>query len=325
MDTVEGTSEAAANDTQTEEELVDVSHPEVEGQGGGEQQASSTPNHGDQVEAGSYFAEGKGRREQTKHHHKIIPFKTVFHTPPSILLGLNYLDFSCRKNIRTKLYADEISRDYFHIHGQSWASTIVYGLGCDWMALPENVLRDRHIEIGSFNTLEDHGWREYRLETTKQVKFDRAYGGIPTVAVWLNSIDMNNWRNQRVHVTATDITPEGFTLNIKTWGNSILHSAGASWFAYDPNMEPHPRIQVGEFFGKEHGATGVIRFTPGVFGNEPPRNVMVVLNKIDVYCWKNMRIRADSEHITSQGMVWRISTWNNSHIYGAGGVVIAMN
>jgi len=65
------------------------------------------------------------------------------------------------------------------------------------------------------------------------VKFKRAFYGPPRVYVALSKLDMGDAKANlhRVEVGAKDITAEGFDLYFRTWSQSLLFNATATWIA----------------------------------------------------------------------------------------------
>ncbi|UJR18148.1 hypothetical protein I4U23_005048 [Adineta vaga] len=66
----------------------------------------------------------------------------------------------------------------------------------------------------------------------RAVLFQRPFQQTPSlVHVALASIDIQSHdRNVRLRVSAESITPYGFNLRFRSWGDSVTHDATASWF-----------------------------------------------------------------------------------------------
>jgi len=54
----------------------------------------------------------------------------------------------------------------------------------------------------------------------------------PEVAVALAQFDILRGANLRLEAKATDATVDGFTIQIKTWGDTCVWSAGVQWIAH---------------------------------------------------------------------------------------------
>ena len=69
-------------------------------------------------------------------------------------------------------------------------------------------------------------------EFDSAIIFDRPFRRTPTIAVALQRMDVINKANTRILVKTSAVTTTGFTLTLRTWGNTQIWSAGASWIAY---------------------------------------------------------------------------------------------
>lgn len=69
------------------------------------------------------------------------------------------------------------------------------------------------------------GPRESRLPVT----FDEPYAAPPSVQVALSMWDNDHKQNQRMDISAENITELGFDLVFKTWGDSRVARVRASW------------------------------------------------------------------------------------------------
>jgi hypothetical protein len=72
-----------------------------------------------------------------------------------------------------------------------------------------------------------HGPREMR----RAVRFTEAFTGVPVVHVSLSMWDMDQKTNQRADISAEVISPEGFEIVFKTWGDTRVARVRADWMA----------------------------------------------------------------------------------------------
>jgi|GEM_PF-1529069 len=65
------------------------------------------------------------------------------------------------------------------------------------------------------------------------VAFDKGFTAPPKVHVFLSGVDAkgDETGTVRVHVSASKVTKTGFTLRVKTWGESFVGSAWGTWMA----------------------------------------------------------------------------------------------
>ena len=57
------------------------------------------------------------------------------------------------------------------------------------------------------------------------------HSGVPVVQVSLSMWDMDQKTNQRADISAETITPEGFEIVFKTWGDTRVARVRADWLA----------------------------------------------------------------------------------------------
>jgi len=63
------------------------------------------------------------------------------------------------------------------------------------------------------------------------VLFKKRFSSEPLVSVGMTGIDASQDQNQRYHLLAENITPQGFDLVFITWGDTKIARACASWTA----------------------------------------------------------------------------------------------
>ncbi len=71
------------------------------------------------------------------------------------------------------------------------------------------------------------GPREFRFEE----KFSEPYVSAPIIHISMSMWDSDHKTNQRVDISADEITETGFTIVFKTWGDSRVARVRASWTA----------------------------------------------------------------------------------------------
>lgn len=88
-----------------------------------------------------------------------------------------------------------------------------------------------------FSDFEDDGpmWtgtgaREHR----EAVTFSEVFRDVPAVHVHLSMWDMDQKSNQRADISAEKVTPEGFQIVFKTWGDTRVARVRANWLAIGP-------------------------------------------------------------------------------------------
>ena len=88
-----------------------------------------------------------------------------------------------------------------------------------------------------FSDYEDGGamWTGHgRRELRKHCAFSQPYAAAPSEQVTLSMWDMDQKSNQRADLTAENITPTGFDLVFRTWGDTRVARVRAGWLAIGP-------------------------------------------------------------------------------------------
>lgn len=72
-----------------------------------------------------------------------------------------------------------------------------------------------------------------RLEV-QRVHFDESFVEPPVVHVALSMWDIDRNANQRADIQAAHVTPQGFELQFRTWGDTRVARVRANWLAIGP-------------------------------------------------------------------------------------------
>jgi len=247
-----------------------------------------------------------------------VHFARGYVAPPRLPLGLNFLDIDHKTNIRVKAFTSDISQNNFNVHVNSWGDTELYTGGVSWLELAPGNLE---YQSGQFSTEEDHPWSQPQEETSRRINFDRPFVTPPRVVVFLNQLDMSNEHNWRIKTEATDVDESGFTINIGTWGDSILFSATAGWIAYPedrkyvlsgsanitdirPWEQPQPE-------NSKH-----VSFAGVEFWKAP--SVFMAINGFDIDHSDNLRLKVYADDVSPEGMTWHADSWADTVLYSAG-------
>lgn len=71
-------------------------------------------------------------------------------------------------------------------------------------------------------------------ESRHIITFDESYAAPPTVIASISLWDMDHRSNSRAHIVSENITPTGFDLVFRTWGDSHVARIRADWLAIGP-------------------------------------------------------------------------------------------
>ncbi|MEZ5778288.1 MAG: H-type lectin domain-containing protein [Paracoccaceae bacterium] len=96
------------------------------------------------------------------------------------------------------------------------------------------------VEQGSsllFSDYKDGGvmWTgEGPRELRRPIAFAEHYSAAPAVHVSISLWDMDQKSNQRADITAEKVTPKGFEIVFRTWGDTRVARIRADWLAVGP-------------------------------------------------------------------------------------------
>ncbi|GJE84074.1 H-type lectin domain-containing protein [Phanerochaete sordida] len=251
-----------------------------------------------------------------------LRFKSPSCYPRAVLLGLNELDIDLLR-LRTELCS--VADDRAFVNMTVWPEVQHFGSGCSWLSIPPS---DRDFQFGSYNTGEDRPSDTSQQSTSRRITFERRYIVQPKVTVWLTAVNCGPDKNPRVRVWADDITREGFTIHVDTWGDTDLWSAGASWLAHSGVRTD---VRSGTFQIQDVRLSGTPdsktrgRVSWGAPRMEKPPRVFAALNMLEFEAGKYCRLSLYTSDVTTTGMSWNLDTWLDTVCYQAGGTFFAFD
>lgn len=116
--------------------------------------------------------------------------------------------------------------------------------------MPKIDARFLNVEQGSkvlFSDFENDGpmWSGHGPRATRMpVRFSQKFRIAPVVQVSMTMWDMDKMTNPRADISAERITPDGFEIVFKTWGDTRVARVRASWFA----LGEHPHEDDWELY-----------------------------------------------------------------------------
>ncbi|KAG8999881.1 hypothetical protein FRB90_011923 [Tulasnella sp. 427] len=162
-----------------------------------------------------------------------IHFERPYSTPPNVVVWLKSFDTGEGSSTRVKTFATDIDAKGFTIHIDTWADTKLWSAIAGWIAYPKD---KEGIFCGRGDTIQVRPWQNTTpgVTTRKAIYFgDTAFHAKPSVFVALDAIDCSTAHGLRFSAYATDISTHGMTWHIDSWGDTILHSAGISFIAFN--------------------------------------------------------------------------------------------
>ncbi|MGD8777966.1 MAG: H-type lectin domain-containing protein [Ignavibacteria bacterium] len=108
---------------------------------------------------------------------------------------------------------------------------LVLALGFVTQSTAQHILSgkfDANQSTNGFILHKNEGDRVY----TKYVQFEKGFETLPAVVVTVNKIEADKETNLRYEVKAEAVSRDGFTVKIKTWGNTKILNIGGDWVAF---------------------------------------------------------------------------------------------
>lgn len=162
-------------------------------------------------------------------HSKRINFTTPFSAPPKMVTWLQSLDMDKSRNWRIRVSATNVDKNGFTIHADSWADSILYSAGVTWLAYPAD---QPNVTSGKFNTQDVRPWQKPQAENSGFKDFNTAFSETPKVIMAIDSLDYDHSKNLRVRLSTSSVNSTGMTWHLQSWWDSIMYSAGVSFFAW---------------------------------------------------------------------------------------------
>ena len=251
-----------------------------------------------------------------------LNFPRPFADRPRLVHGLREIDVGNNANIRVSSTLHNITKHSADCDIIIWGDTTLFSAVADVIALAP---ADSDILIGEhMRSLR----KNPNSPASVRINFERKFITPPKVVVFFNCIDLDNSRHWRLKTTATNIDPEGFTLNIETWSDTIFYAARVGWIAYP---EDHGQVfstsvntmDVRPWYQTQATQSRGIGFKAVDFWKNP--SVFIALNYLDIDCGAYFRVNAYVDGVNTNGLVWHINSWDNTVLYAAGASIIAFN
>ncbi|KAH9012348.1 hypothetical protein EDB85DRAFT_2124661 [Lactarius pseudohatsudake] len=259
---------------------------------------------------------------QTQSTRTTLGFHRPFVARPRLPHGIRYLDLNKERPILIKSVIPVFTKDWMNCRFITWEGSELYrGIDDVFALAPSDLgfLTGEHMR---------YLWKNPHAPASVRIDFERPFVTPPKVVVFFNHLEFDRNHDWRVATTASDIDVNGFTLNIETWSDSILHCAQTCWIAYPEDREHifstsvstldiRPVNQPQQKHSKE------ISFNSVEFFKKP--SVFVALNYLDIDCKASLRVDAYVKEVSTTRLVWNIDSWRDTVFYAAGAAIIVFN
>ena len=135
---------------------------------------------------------GESRREceqdLPQKYAQVFFFPTPFSEPPELVCWLNRLDLCSGRDYDYKIgaFADEVSRESFLAHLNTFDNGCMHGAALCWIAFPKG---KRNVDSGRISTDDVRKRTDPRPITTAVVKFKKRFERAPTIIAAMSMID----------------------------------------------------------------------------------------------------------------------------------------
>ncbi|KNG51198.1 hypothetical protein DDE82_005910 [Stemphylium lycopersici] len=253
---------------------------------------------------GGYLAETKGWSPgQNSFARCSVTFLKAYPETPKLLFGLSRVDAEGSLSRSLSLAAPEVNASGFSVQAASFDNCRGYSLGCNWMALPN----DLHLETGMICCSGD------RAEYVQQIFFSQSFASPPKIAVWFQEFQYPNGGFLSLRCKATDVTPHSFHLRIESWANRTFRQARVQYLAY-PSEEDGKRVKAARTtVTRAQGPNGSRNQAP--FYGQPFKNqpaTFVAISEMDFNSSRNLRLACNANAPNNRELVWDLGTWSDS-------------
>ncbi|KAJ5218450.1 uncharacterized protein N7498_000549 [Penicillium cinerascens] len=257
-----------------------------------------------------------------KDYQKTFQLLEYHDTQPELPIGLTSLDMDKEHNLRIRAEVVNPQSNTFTAKIWTWYDTKLYSAGMSWI---EKTHKLPFLQSGTFDTNEIRDWRKPQHDNSKVIQFSTPFSSAPKVACFLTYFDMEKGKNWRLKVIPSNITSTGFKITIKSWFDSVLYGASATWVAYPSDMSS---ISSGRF------STGDIRDwrNPQQKNSSrvdfnwqftKPPSLFVGLDEFDYNSDYNLRLKLETSDVTTTGFKWNLDAWFDSEMYQSGASYLA--
>jgi hypothetical protein len=243
------------------------------------------------------------------------------------------LDIGLNTNtpIRVEAFANNITKENFVCNARSWGNGVLHYADVDWIALDHP-----DWQCGVFDSQDSHSSDEIDMSTEHRIHFATPFDDAPPmVFVCFSGIHITGKWNARVY--ATNVDPAGFTIAIVSCGEEEgrtsgpamkLASAAITWIAVPASdVMKKKNVWTGGFATGRRAngfdeCSGHIDF--GFTFKRTPK-IFTGLRQFSATNERNLRLRAATSNVTTQGMDWKISKSHDTTLYSGGANFLAVD
>jgi H-type lectin domain len=250
-----------------------------------------------------------------KKNSKTIAYTIEESEVPNITVGFKTISMSnsvTGHRIGGRAYGSSIYEDKFTVNIDSLPHTKLYNGGAMWFkyAATDTDLQSAVVTVKNVAA-------NVKASVTKRVTFEKPYDTQPKVFVGISGFDISvEWH---LHVYATDIDVNGFTLHVDPWGLTELYTANITWISFPAERQD---ITTGTFSSHDNGNfNGQVNIKPSLSGSP---QIFYAISKFDSEEKHDMEIRVDISSVSASGFNWRVAESSPKTNYNVSGSYLAI-
>ncbi|CEL54673.1 hypothetical protein RSOLAG1IB_07207 [Rhizoctonia solani AG-1 IB] len=157
-----------------------------------------------------------------------IDFEREYATIPKVVCWLRALHLGMAGDWRIDVTPIDITTKGCKLNFRVWGTTQAHWIEASWIAYSS----DRSdVESGEFSTMEQREWTIPQHNHEKKVTFSKNFEHPPVVYLAINRIDETNDGNLRVKAYVQDVTAQGMSVHLDSWGDTVMYTTVGQWIA----------------------------------------------------------------------------------------------
>jgi hypothetical protein len=232
--------------------------------------------------------------------------------------GLTCIDAAHNKDLAVRTFCDNFGNPTVNPMDEN---AFIYEAAAQFVEM--NSIVEANYAFGTQSIQASDGTqRTFKDPVDYYIKFSsmtEEFSSPPKVVVWLTGVWTSCIYNHRVNVEAINVTKDGFTLRMNTWGDTVLRSLEAGWFAH-PEDSPYlasGRATINSKRGchsiDEWAPFATVEFPKKKFEDRP--RVFAPISKLDLDRRTNPRYRVSVADLTKTGMRLVGDAWYDTDHY----------
>lgn len=176
------------------------------------------------------FQHGQFDTEPQPETTQWIPFPHAYNEPPKVVAWLHGLDTSSDTDIRITVWVDGVTKDGFTLHVSSWDGSRTYRAWVTWFAHPA---WRTDIISGTYSTRDIRPPQQPQSDNTGYISFaGTQFANTPRVFTAIRGANFDRFRNPRLNLTVSEVTPTGMKWHASSWADTILYIADMVYIAF---------------------------------------------------------------------------------------------